>query len=59
MQNNLFELFALIGSRDTKTSGMSVCVWALILSPLLTPKPSGETFINYFLSYIAAIDLDG
>ena len=55
MQNNLFELFALIGSTDS----ISACAWALIPVPFLEPEPPGQTFINYLLLFIAAIDLDG
>ena len=48
MQNNLFQLYLLTGSRDTKTLGASDCTWAQVLVPSLSPEPPGETFTNYF-----------
>ena len=41
MQKNLFEYFALTGSRDAKTLGESSLAIAYA-------APPGETFTNYF-----------
>ena len=40
MQRNLFELFALIGGGNAKTSGVSVCTLALP-APSLAAEPPG------------------